>query len=68
MIKNNQKDFAKKLKKFYQIRKSYAHKKTKTTANVINKSKQICFGDLSDIKCVKIVKREFKICKSICRI
>ena len=61
MIKSDQKDFNNKLKELYQIRKSYAHKKTKTTTNVINECEQICFGDLSDIQCTQVLKRESKI-------
>ena len=50
MKTNDQNDFSNKLKKLNEIRKSDSHEKTKTPANIIDKCKQICFGNLSNIK------------------
>jgi len=60
-IKNSYcKDIDNELKELNEIRKGKAHKKTKTTTNIIDKSENIRLGNLRDIQIAKVTQIERK--------
>ena len=61
MNTSDQKNVDNKLKKFNDIGNGDSHEKTKTPTYIIYKSKRICLGNLNNIQCTKISKRESKI-------
>ena len=62
---SNQNELKNELTKLNQVGESYAHEKTQTSANIIQKSEPIRLGDLSNIQRTETAEKKTQKGKSI---